>query len=116
MMFYNDQPADMIMYQGLAKKELGADAQSKARFYRLIDYGEKHLWDEMKIEYFAVSLPEFMIFDEDYTIRNKAHCYYLMALGNLGLGDRDKAREFLHQALELEPSHMMATMYLKEVE
>lgn len=116
MMYYNDQPADMIMYQGLAKKELGADAQSKARFYRLIDYGEKHLWDEMKIEYFAVSLPEFMIFDEDYTIRNKAHCYYLMALGNLGLGNRDKAREFLHQALELEPSHMMATMYLKEVE
>jgi tetratricopeptide (TPR) repeat protein len=111
MMYYNDQPADMIMYQGLAKKKLGESAKSKARFYRLIDYGEKHLWDDVKIEYFAVSLPEFQIFDEDYTTRNKAHCYYLMALGNLGLGKKDMAKKFLNLALELEPSHMMATIY-----
>lgn len=113
MMYYNDQPADMILYQGLAKLKLGNVSAAKARFYRLIDYGEKHLWDETKIEYFAVSLPEFQIFEEDYAQRNKAHCYYLMALGNIGLGNEKKAEEFLKMALTIEPSHMQCHIYQK---
>ena len=67
-----------------------------------------------KIEYFAVSLPDFLIFDEDYTKKNRAHCCYLMALGNIGLQNREKAAEFLNEALEIEPSHMMATLYQKQ--
>jgi Tfp pilus assembly protein PilF len=34
-----------------------------------------------------------------------------MALGNLGLGDVSRAKEFLEEALKLEPSHMMANIY-----
>lgn len=110
-MYYNDQPADMILYQGLAFRKLGKTARAKSRFYRLIDYGEQHLEDEVKIEYFAVSLPEFLIFDEDYTRRNRAHCCYLMALGNMGLGEEEKAKAFLAEAKRLEPSHMMCRVY-----
>ena len=110
-MYYNDQPADMILYQGLAYMKLGKVREARARFYRLIDYGEQHLEDVVKIEYFAVSLPEFLIFDEDYTARNRAHCYYLMALGNIGLGDVDKAAGFIQEATAIEPSHMMCRIY-----
>lgn len=110
-MYYNDQPADMILYQGLSYLKLGMAREARARFYRLIDYGERHLDDEVKIQYFAVSLPEFLIFDEDYTMRNRAHCYYLMALGNMGLGDPDKASAFLARAAAVEPSHMMCRVY-----
>ncbi len=116
MMYYNDQPADMIYYQGLARLKQGRETEAKARFYRLIDYGEKHLWDEVKIEYFAVSLPEFQIFNEDYTVRNRAHCYYLMALGRWGLGECETAREYFAKALELEPSHMQCNIYGREVQ
>ncbi len=104
-MYYNDQPAEMILYQGLAWQELGMATQAKSRFYRLLDYGERHLYDNVKIDYFAVSLPDFIIFDEDYTLRNKAHCYYLMALGNLGLGKKEKAKEFFQQAAESAPAY-----------
>ena len=110
-MYYNDQPADMILYQGLAYSKLGRQKQARARFYRLIDYGEQHLQDQVKIEYFAVSLPEFLIFDEDYTARNRAHCNYLMALGNIGLGNLEKARAFLKETAAIEPSHMMCRLY-----
>lgn len=112
-MYYNDQPADMILYQGLAHLKLGRTSQAKSRFYRLIDYGEHHLDDQVKIEYFAVSLPDFLIFDDDYTKKNRAHCYYLMGLGNIGLGNSEKAREFFEKALEIEPSHMMCRVYNK---
>ena len=110
-MYYNDQPADMILYQGLAYLKLGRVREARARFYRLIDYGERHLADQVKIQYFAVSLPEFLIFDEDYTMRSRAHCYYLMALGNLGLGKKEEARGFLEEAVKIEPSHMMCRVY-----
>lgn len=114
-MYYNDQPADMILYQGLANMKLGRTAEAKSRFYRLIDYGEQHLEDEVKIEYFAVSLPDFLIFEDDYKLKNRVHCYYLMALGNIGLGDKKKAKEFICTAVELEPSHMMCRVYSKIV-
>ena len=110
-MYYYDQPADMILYQGLAYLKLGRVREARSRFYRLIDYGEQHLEDQVKIEYFAVSLPEFLIFDEDYTARNRAHCYYLMALGNIGLGNQVKAAAFLKEAVAIEPSHMMCRIY-----
>lgn len=110
-MYYNDQPADMILYQGLAYLKLGRVREARARFYRLIDYGERHLADQVKIQYFAVSLPEFLIFDEDYTMRSRAHCYYLMALGNLGLGEKEEACGFLKEAVKIEPSHMMCRVY-----
>lgn len=110
-MYYNDQPADMILYQGLAYLKLGKVREARSRFYRLIDYGEQHLEDHVKIEYFAVSLPEFLIFDEDYTARNRAHCYYLMALGNIGLGELSKAAGFIKDAVAIEPSHMMCRIY-----
>ncbi len=114
-MYYNDQPADMILYQGLSNLKLGMLGEAKARFYRLIDYGERHLDDKAKIQYFAVSLPEFLIFDQDYTVRNRAHCYYLMALGHMGLGDADKASAFLAQAVAIEPSHMMSRVYQSQM-
>ncbi len=110
-MYYNDQPADMILYQGLSYLKLGRVREARARFYRLIDYGERHLEDQVKIQYFAVSLPEFLIFDEDYTLRNRAHCYYLMALGSMGMGETEKAAGYLEEAVKVEPSHMMCRVY-----
>lgn len=115
-MYYNDQPADMILYQGLAYQKLGKIREARARFYRLIDYGEQHLEDVVKIEYFAVSLPDFLIFEDDYTLKNKAHCNYLMGLGNIGLGEEGKARTFFEAAIRLEPSHMMSRVYKGLVE
>ncbi len=112
VMYYNDQPADMILYQGLAYKKLGKEKEAKSRFYRLIDYGERHLDDQVKVEYFAVSLPDFLIFNEDYTAKNKAHCYYVMALGYIGLEEKEKADKFLKQTVSIEPSHSMAQLYV----
>ena len=105
----------MILYQGLSFLKLGDTKSAKARFYRLIDYGERHLDDEGEIGYFAVSLPDFLIYEEDYTKKNRAHCYYLMALGNIGLGNKEKAAEFLKETEAIEPCHMMCRVYQKMV-
>lgn len=116
MMFYYDQPADMILYQGLALYKLGRKAEGNARLYRLIDYGEQHIRDEVRVGYFAVSLPDFLIFNEDWTKKNKAHCWFLMGLGNLGLGHGEKAEECFKKTLELDSFHLNCRLFLNELE
>ncbi len=116
MMFYNDQPADMIMYQGFALRQLGETVPSASRFRKLISYGEAHLYDKIRMDYFAVSYPDLAVFDDDFTKRNQAHCNYLMGLGNLGLGNLDKAREFLKETLKLDVQHQKAMLYLRGIE
>lgn len=104
MMYYNDQPADMILYQGLAFQKLGDRRGANRRFYRLIDYGERHVRDHVRIGYFAVSLPDFLTFEDDLDVRNEAHCDFLMAMGHAGLGDRHVAAEFMREAAVKEPA------------
>ena len=116
MMYYNDQPADAILFQGLAKLKLNDVREANARFYKLIDFGEKHFYDQTKIEYFAVSLPDFLIFETDYKKKNEAHCNYLIALGNWGLGNTKIAQKYFCEALLLEPSHIQSNLYLRAIE
>ncbi len=104
MMFYNDQPADLILYQGLANLKLGVAALAKCKFEKLINYGRQHMEDSVKIDFFAVSLPDFLIFEEDLEKKNKVHCHYLMGLGHYGLGEMKLAAEELGKAWELDPS------------
>ncbi len=112
--YYYDQPADMILFQGLAHAKLGNTLEANARFYKLIDYGERHLRDEISPDYFAVSLPEFLIFEEDLNQKNQVHCYYLMGLGNLGLGNELLAHQFFDKALALDPNHQNCIIYKKQ--
>ena len=113
MMYYYDQPADMILYQGLAKQKLGEQAEANSRFYKLVDYGEQHFRDVFTMDYFAVSMPDFAIFDEDMNDKNRAHCYYLMGLGNLGLGNATIAADNFQKALKIDPNHQNAAIYIK---
>nr|MCR5656589.1 tetratricopeptide repeat protein [Butyrivibrio sp.] len=116
MMYYYDQPADMILYQGLAKEKLSDQMGANARFYRLLNYGEKHLRDTFKMDYFAVSMPDMSVFDADMTRKNEVHCYYLMGLANLGLGRRSEAVSFFKKVIEMDNTHQNAYIYLKMAE
>ena len=105
MMYYNDQPPEMIYYQGLACRALGDEEGAKARFEKLIDYGDAHMNDEVRIGYFAVSLPDLQIFDEDLNVRNRIHCLFMKALGERGLGRAHEA-ETVAALHALSPEHM----------
>ena len=107
-MFYNDQPPHMIFYQGLALLKIGRTDEAKSRFHKLVDYGEKHIFDQCTIDYFAVSLPDFLVFDTDMNEKNRVHCRYMMALGYLGLGKHEKAAAEFNRVLEIESSHIGA--------
>lgn len=113
--FYNDQQPDKIYYQGLAWRALGNEDKAKGCFNKLINHGEKHLFDNCRIDYFAVSLPDLAIWEDNLDTRNKIHCYYVMGLGYLGLGDKDKAKEYLSKIIQLDINHQDAQAILKSL-
>ena len=110
-LYYNDQPADRILYQGLAHRALGREEKAKSRFHRLISYGEKHYYDQVKLDYFAVSLPDLQLFDEDLSLRSRAHCEYLIALGSYGLGDAARAAKGYEAVLKIDGAHQGAILH-----
>jgi len=104
-MYYNDQPPEMMYYAAMALKALGDGKTAEERFDAFIDYAEAHRNDDMKIDYFAVSLPDFLIFDADLNKKNKVHCCFMAALGYLGKGNQEKAKEYVKKGLEIDQCH-----------
>ncbi|MCD8391319.1 MAG: DUF5107 domain-containing protein [Firmicutes bacterium] len=114
--YYNDRPPEMYFYQAMAERRLGNEKKAMSMFNRLIDYGEQHISDKTKIDYFAVSLPDFDIFDADLDAKNKAHCAHMAALGNYGKGNREKAMKYINIGLGFDASHQDLIRLKYEVE
>lgn len=111
--FYNDPQPDKIFYQGLAWLKLNESEKATNIFDRLISFGKKHLNDDISIDYFAVSLPDLLVFDADLNLRNKIHCLYLQGLGKLGLGngELEDAEALFDEVLALDVNHQGATIH-----
>ncbi len=113
--FYNDQQPDKIFYQGLALLKLDKENEANICFNNLFNYGKEHLNDEVKIDYFAVSLPDLLIWEDDLKKRNIIHCHYLMGLGYLGLNDIIKSQKELNVVLNLDAYHIGALIHIKDL-
>jgi tetratricopeptide (TPR) repeat protein len=111
--YYNDPQPDKIVYQALAWIKLGKKEKADTIFKKFIAFGQQHLNDEIRIDYFAVSLPDMLVFDIDINQRNKQHCAYLVGLGYLGLGEEDKGSQYLQEVLREDINHQGAAVHLK---
>ena len=83
--YYNDQPSDYIYYQGLAYVALGDLEKAKKSFHQLIIFGERHIFDQVDYDFFAVSMPELEVYQDDIQKRSDDYCRRLTRLGYQGL-------------------------------
>ena len=111
-MFYNDQHPDKIFYRGLALQKLGQHEVAQSIFQKLVIYGQQRQHDEVKLDYFAVSLPDLLIFEDDLSQRNTIHCHYLMGLGYLGLRQIAEAEAALNNVLLQDAAHIGAKTHV----
>ena len=104
-MYYNDAKPDKIFYQGLALLKLGREGEAHGRFYKLINYGKQHVFEKQVMDYFAVSLPDLLIWDDSLDVKNEIHCKYMLALGYYGMGELSKSQRYLEEVEALDNNH-----------
>ncbi|BAX78845.1 DUF5107 domain-containing protein [Labilibaculum antarcticum] len=113
VMYYNDQSPDKIFYQGMALRKLNREEEATSRFQNLLEYGLKNKEIPFKMDYFAVSLPDLLIFEEDLQKRHKLFCIYLIGLGQLGLGNITKAKDAFNAVLAEDNWHIGSIIHRK---
>ena len=107
-MYYNDAKPDKIFYAGLCYRALGQEDKARGLFHKLLNYGKQHLFDHITMDYFAVSLPDLLVWDGDLDLQNRIHCHYMLALGYLGMGDKAKSAQHLAEVNKLDINHLGA--------
>jgi tetratricopeptide (TPR) repeat protein len=106
----------MSYYQGLALQRLGRYDEALQKFKGLVEFGQAQLQKVPVVDYFATSLPTFLILEDDLQQRNQIDGYYLMGLGNLGQGHMADARQEFEKILELDVNHIGARTELTGIE
>ncbi|MBO4810837.1 MAG: DUF5107 domain-containing protein [Prevotella sp.] len=104
-MYYNDAKPDKIFYAGLCYRALGQEEKARSLFNKLINYGKQHLFDHVTMDYFAVSLPDLLIWEDSLDMKNIIHCKYMLALGYYGMGEKERAERFLSEVEALDNNH-----------
>lgn len=108
--------SEMTFYSALSFMELGKDDEAKNLLRQMKCYAEAKLNEEMKIDYFATSLPLLLVFDEDLQNRNEWENKHLLALAESELGNKEKACDLLKQVLRKNAMHVGALGLLQKLE
>ena len=104
-MYYNDAKPEKIFYAALAYRKLGNDAKANGLCYKLINYGKQHIFEMQTMDYFAVSLPDLLIWEDSLDVKNRIHCLYMLALGYEGMGDHKKAEHYFTEMNTMDINH-----------
>lgn len=79
-MYYNDTPVDYIYYAAKAMIKLGNKDNAAKIAKAFEDYSAKNKGKHVKIDYFAVSLPDLLVWEQDLDVRNDEFCEYVESL------------------------------------
>jgi hypothetical protein len=86
-------------YRGLALRELGRGGEADAVFESMRSFAQEKLGETARIDYFATSLPNLLVFEEDLQAQRDSEFHLLIALACHGLGDSAGARSALAATL-----------------
>jgi len=95
-------------FRGLSLRELGREKEALALFADLRRFAETKLEETAGIDYFATSLPNLLVFDEDLQARRNAENHLLIALACHGLGQMEEARTHLQEILGFSQANARA--------
>lgn len=100
-------------YQALALRELGDEDAACGVLKQIAEFASQRMKAEPKIDYFATSLPNLLLFEDDLGKRNRVESLLLSALAHHGLGDTGAAVRELEEALAADPYHLFVagTLY-----
>lgn len=99
-------------FQALALRALGNQMAADEMLSGLAEFAERQMESKPKIDYFATSLPNLLLFDDDLGRRNRIDSLFLRGLASHGLGDVESAIRQLEQVVSEDPNHLLAVEIL----
>ena len=97
-------------YRAMSLEALGRKEEASDLLKQMRDFAHKQKGAEVKIDYFATSLPNLLLFEDDLPKRNQVECIFLLALAELGRRETERATELLDQVLSLDCNHIAAQL------
>jgi tetratricopeptide (TPR) repeat protein len=106
---------DMAYYRALALRSLDRESEAVSLLKELLDFASRQLDAVVRIDYFATSLPNFLLFDDDLQKRNRTECLFLRGLAKLGLRRIEESAADFREALTLDVNHIWARAELERI-
>lgn len=100
-------------YRGLSLRALKRHEEAQQLFSALLPHAEQIKQLPAKIDYFATSLPNMLVFEDDLSRVNQIEGLFLQGLAFTGLGQSRKAQVCFSQVLTLDASHIDARQQLR---
>jgi tetratricopeptide (TPR) repeat protein len=100
-------------YRALAARELGQGDAAQRLLEELLDAATLKRQAPVTIDYFATSLPNFLLFEDDLQKRSEIECLFLIGLAQRGLGRSDEAETAFREAFALDVNHLGAQQQLR---
>ena len=107
--------SEMTYFSALAMQRLGRTQSGAALLRRAQKFAAALFLSDVKIDYFATSLPTMLLFDDDLPHRQQTTALFIQAQAKLGLGKVRKARKLLLTVLQRDPNHALASDLIAEL-
>jgi tetratricopeptide (TPR) repeat protein len=101
--------SEMTYFSALSMRRLGRGADATGLLRHLLAFARGLFDADTGIDYFATSLPNMLLFDDDLRRRQQTTALFLQAQAHLGLGEAGRARALLADVLTRDPNHAAAS-------
>ena len=102
-------------FQALALRMLGDEAAAQSVLRELLRFADKKSKTQPKIDYFATSLPNMLLFKDDPGKCNRIEAQLLKALAHHGQGNASEAVAILEGIASEDPNHLFAAEMLHSI-
>ncbi len=106
--YYNDAPLEYVFYQAMAHRKLKDEVTANKLCYQLISFGERNKDKQLQEDFFAVSMPDFNVYEIDRQKEFHEKCIFSLMLGFYGMNDTEKYRYFRDMLLQKNKNHRQA--------
>lgn len=103
-------------WRALALRDLGRERDADTIHRELLRVGRERVRTGERVDHFATSLPDFLVFQRAEPGRGRVPGTYLVGLAHLGLGDIPAAKRAFRRALSLAVDHLESALRLAELD
>ncbi len=105
----------LTRYNIIALKACGKIDQAEHTLAALRAYAQAEQTKPAHIDYFATSLPDLLVFDDDITKKHHQEMDVLLAIAAYEAGDHTQCQQYLHRILAVNPAHLVAHLLQEKI-